>query len=35
MLRVKGYDAPFAHRDHNVLHKVAEPKPNPLALVGG
>jgi hypothetical protein len=35
MLRVKGYDEIFAHRDHNVLHKVAEPQPNPLALVGG
>ena len=35
MLRVKGYAEPFAHRDHNILHKVAEPKPNPLALASG
>ena len=35
MLRVKGYAEPFAHRDRNVLHKVAEPQPNPLALAGG
>lgn len=34
MLRVKGYDEIFAHRDHNTLTKVAEPKPNPLMLIG-
>ena len=35
MLRVKGYAEPFAHRDHNILHKVAEPKSNPLVVGGG
>jgi hypothetical protein len=28
-LLVKGRDAPFIHRDHNLLTKVAEPDPNP------
>jgi hypothetical protein len=32
-LVVKGYDAPFNHRDRNTLSKVAEPTPNPLALI--
>jgi hypothetical protein len=32
-LAVKGYDAPFNHRDRNTLFKVAEPEPNPLAKI--
>jgi hypothetical protein len=32
-LLVRGRTQPFAHRDRNRLHKVAEPKPNPLFLV--
>jgi hypothetical protein len=32
-LVVKGYDAPFNHRDRNTLVKVAEPQPNPLARI--
>lgn len=33
MLRVRGREAPFLHRDRNTLVKVAEPRPNPLALL--
>ena len=32
-LLVRGRTQPFAHRDRNRLHKVGEPKPNPLFLV--
>ncbi len=32
MLKVRGQDELFAHRDVNTLVKVAEPKPNPLLL---
>jgi hypothetical protein len=31
MLTVRGRTEPFQHRDRNVLRKVAEPEPNPLA----
>ncbi|HYC11015.1 MAG TPA: heme-binding beta-barrel domain-containing protein [Steroidobacteraceae bacterium] len=34
MLTVRGREEPFLHRDRNTLVKVAEPKPNPLALRG-
>ena len=34
-LKVHGRDEPFLHRDVNTLCKVAEPAPNPLALVEG
>lgn len=33
MLRVRGREEPFLHRDRNTLVKVAEPRPNPLALL--
>jgi hypothetical protein len=33
MLLVRGRAAPFLHRDQNTLVKVAEPTPNPLALL--
>jgi hypothetical protein len=33
MLQVRGRSAPFRHIDRNVLHKVAEPRPNPLARI--
>ena len=33
VLRVRGREEPFLHRDRNTLVKVAEPKPNPLALL--
>jgi hypothetical protein len=33
MLTVRGRDEPFRHRDRNTLVKVAEPKPNPVALL--
>jgi hypothetical protein len=33
MLKVHGRDEPFLHRDRNTLVKVAEPTPNPLALL--
>jgi hypothetical protein len=33
MLTVHGRDEPFLHRDRNTLVKVAEPTPNPLALL--
>jgi hypothetical protein len=32
-LMVRGRDEPFLHRDRNTLVKVAEPTPNPLALL--
>jgi hypothetical protein len=31
VLMIRGRDEPFHHTDRNVLHKVAEPTPNPLA----
>jgi hypothetical protein len=33
MLTVRGREQPFLHRDRNTLFKVAEPTPNPLALM--
>src|SRR5882757_6665437 len=33
MLSVRGQAEPFRHRDRNTLYKVAEPTPNPLALI--
>jgi hypothetical protein len=33
MLAVRGAAEPFRHRDRNTLIKVAEPTPNPLALI--
>ena len=33
MLKVRGREEPFLHRDRNTLVKIAEPKPNPLALL--
>jgi hypothetical protein len=30
MLKVRGREEPFAHRDRNTLVKIAEPTPNPL-----
>jgi hypothetical protein len=35
MLKVRGQDALFPHRDVNTLVKIAEPKPNPLMLRQG
>ena len=35
MLKVRGRDAPFLHRDSNTLSKIAEPTPNPLARLRG
>lgn len=35
MLKVRGQDELFAHRDVNTLVKIAEPKPNPLMLLRG
>jgi len=35
ILRVRGREEPFRHRDRNTLVKVAEPQPNPLALLRG
>ncbi len=35
ILMVRGRDEPFVHRDRNTLVKVAEPMPNPLALIRG
>jgi len=32
VLQIRGRDEPFHHTDRNLLHKVAEPTPNPLAL---
>ncbi len=34
MLEVRGQAEPFSHEDRNTLSKVAEPRPNPLALMG-
>jgi hypothetical protein len=31
VMEIKGQSEPFHHRDVNLLHKVAEPTPNPLA----
>ncbi|OAM27587.1 hypothetical protein A7P95_06640 [Eikenella longinqua] len=31
-LRIPGQSEPFAHTDHNTLHKIGEPTPNPTAL---
>jgi len=33
MLKVRGQEELFRHRDRNTLVKVAEPKPNPLMLI--
>ncbi|HYB32568.1 MAG TPA: hypothetical protein VED45_03975, partial [Steroidobacteraceae bacterium] len=33
MLAVRGREELFLHRDRNTLIKVAEPTPNPLALI--
>ena len=33
MLSVRGQAEPFRHRDRNTLVKIAEPTPNPLALI--
>jgi len=33
MLSVRGQPEPFRHRDRNTLTKVAEPTPNPLAVI--
>ena len=33
MLSVRGRPEPFRHRDQNTLVKVAEPTPNPLAVI--
>lgn len=33
VLRVRGSEEPFMHRDRNTLVKVADPGPNPLALL--
>jgi hypothetical protein len=33
MLAVRGQASPFRHRDRNSLVKVADPAPNPLALI--
>jgi len=33
LLMVRGREEPFLHRDRNTLVKVAEPTPNPLALI--
>jgi hypothetical protein len=33
VLQVRGREEPFHHRDRNTLVKVAEPTPNPLALL--
>ena len=32
VLRIRGREQPFHHRDRNTLRKVAEPTPNPMAL---
>ncbi|MEX8503736.1 MAG: FABP family protein [Leptothrix ochracea] len=31
VMQIQGRDEPFHHTDRNVLHKIAEPTPNPLA----
>jgi hypothetical protein len=33
MLAVRGQAEPFRHRDRNTLHKVGEPRPNPLLSI--
>jgi hypothetical protein len=33
MLMVRGRAEPFRHRDQNTMVKLAEPTPNPLALI--
>jgi hypothetical protein len=33
MLKVRGQDALFQHRDRNTLVRIAEPEPNPLFLI--
>ena len=35
MLAVRGQADVFQHRDRNTLFKIAEPQPNPLALIAG
>ena len=35
VLKVRGREEPFQHRDRNTLVKVAAPEPNPLALLRG
>ena len=35
MLKVRGQEGLFTHRDVNTLVKIAEPKPNPLMLLQG
>ena len=35
MLKVRGQEELFTHRDVNTLVKIAEPKPNPLMLLQG
>jgi hypothetical protein len=35
MLAVRGRPEPFRHRDRNTLSKIADPTPNPLALLRG
>ena len=35
MLAVRGQAEPFRHRDRNTLTKIAEPTPNPLAVLRG
>lgn len=32
VLMIRGKDEPFHHRDNNVLRRIAQPTPNPLAL---
>ena len=32
VMQIQGLSEPFHHTDDNILHKVAEPTPNPLAL---
>ena len=34
VLQIRGQAEPFHHTDHNTLHKLAEPTPNPLARRG-
>lgn len=35
MLAVRGRPQPFRHRDRNTLSKIADPTPNPLAVLRG
>jgi len=32
-LTVRGSEIPFSHRDQNTLHRIGEPKPNPLMVI--